>query len=562
MSEGKGSSTDEGKAAGGDGGGEGKGGDSPRRRELARFTGRTDLRTEDFHDELGAGNFPEYASQFEFELSGSTYRVTKLYQSGAHGAVFLARKLDGDRALGEGFACKFFVARDDEELVNLTRMLEHDALEPHPNVITVVHHQTEALGGPGDPGRRGMVLMELGDLGEPFNFITTPFPESFCLRFFRDIIEGLEFMHGKGVVHRDLKPDNCASEHAKMRKCVRGRVCVRVCARIGQARSSPVTYIFSFGSAGTFVFPFRGAFCACFRLAFVLLSPCYCLTPALLCSVRQVCLDIWGRLKLCDFGGVKVVDDMSSRDKFTATVDVGSKNYMAPEVAAATARGVRTEGLKRKAEYNELCDIWSTGVLLLVLLTRRLVKPEFPAIGDTEWRRFLEGGGGTRVSADLQDLLGRIFTADPAERISIEQIKQHRWWSGPTPSDADFATELFCRNELKFADSIKIAPRARLADRGSVFYATAVGLLAQRRGLLVADIIDKLGLPATYKDSLCDKDQNGIARLADLRMMDMGMLRDDAGMSEEHIRYFLAAVVAASHPDPPEQWIIEAAATS
>eukprot|EP00947_MAST-08B_sp_MAST-8B-sp1_P000217 g217.t1 len=483
MSEGKGSSTDEGKAAGGDGGGEGKGGDSPRRRELARFTGRTDLRTEDFHDELGAGNFPEYASQFEFELSGSTYRVTKLYQSGAHGAVFLARKLDGDRALGEGFACKFFVARDDEELVNLTRMLEHDALEPHPNVITVVHHQTEPLGGPGDPGRRGMVLMELGDLGEPFNFITTPFPESFCLRFFRDIIEGLEFMHGKGVVHRDLKPDN-------------------------------------------------------------------------------LCLDIWGRLKLCDFGGVKVVDDMSSRDNFTATVDVGSKNYMAPEVAAATARGVRTEGLKRKAEYNELCDIWSTGVLLLVLLTRRLVKPEFPAIGDTEWRRFLEGGGGTRVSADLQDLLGRIFTADPAERISIEQIKQHRWWSGPTPSDADFATELFCRNELKFADSIKIAPRARLADRGSVFYATAVGSLAQRRGLLVADIIDKLGLPATYKDSLCDKDQNGIARLADLRMMDMSMLRDDAGMSEEHIRYFLAAVVAASHPDPPEQWIIEAAATS
>ena len=177
--------------------------------DLATFKCFTDNKMEDFVADFGATALGRaYAMQFDFELRGETYRVLKLYQSGAHGGVFLARKITAEGALGEGFAAKFFTQSNDEELGKLNEMGSHDALEAHPNLIGIKHHQTRPMGTRSQPGSEGFVLMEMGDLGEPFNFIATPFPEAFVLRFFQHIIHGLEHLHSRGVVHRGLKPDN------------------------------------------------------------------------------------------------------------------------------------------------------------------------------------------------------------------------------------------------------------------------------------------------------------------------------------------------------------------
>ena len=149
------------------------------------------------------------------------------------------------------------------------------------------------------------------------------------------------------------------------------------------------------------------------------------------------------------------------------------------QVARASCTEVRVaQDGKRKSTYTEKCDIWSTGALLLVLLSRRLIGRTFPQVGKaptSDWIRFL-AEDNTTISDDLKHLFGRIFV-DDEHRISVAEIKQHPWYLGPVPDDAAYATELFGRHPPKFADSIAIAPRAQLAAQGSVFYATAVGKL-------------------------------------------------------------------------------------
>lgn len=48
------------------------------------------------------------------------------------------------------------------------------------------------------------VVMKVG-LGED----TDPYDDDHCRCWFRDLILGVEYLHAQGIVHRDIKPDNC-----------------------------------------------------------------------------------------------------------------------------------------------------------------------------------------------------------------------------------------------------------------------------------------------------------------------------------------------------------------
>jgi len=137
------------------------------------------------------------------------YEVLKLLGRGSFGKVKLVKHTE----TGELFAMKVMnkniLRKKRMGTRNLLQDVEHEIrvmkLLDHPNVIKLY----EVIDSP-DHHKLFLRLeyMEGGQCMDSSNGDCDPIPEATARRYFRDLMEGVKYMHSVGVIHRDIKPEN------------------------------------------------------------------------------------------------------------------------------------------------------------------------------------------------------------------------------------------------------------------------------------------------------------------------------------------------------------------
>ena len=118
-------------------------------------------------------------------------------------------------------------------------------------------------------------------------------------------------------------------------------------------------------------------------------------------------------IKIGDFGMSKMAEKHAFQNKIVGTI-----YYIAPEVI--------------KKNYNEKCDIWSCGVIMYVLLTK---KPPFGGETSEEIIANIEKGvydlkspPFDKISKNAIDLLQKLLNKDIKQRISAQTALNHPWF--------------------------------------------------------------------------------------------------------------------------------------
>lgn len=141
---------------------------------------------------------------------GGRYRQVRLLGTGGMGEVWLALDLElGERPVAVKRMRRHMLA-DAEDMARFQREMRLAARMQHPNIMTVFTTGT-------DDGVPFMVMeyLEGHDLGKA----PRAWSADDVARVGRDTCAALEYAHGMGVVHRDIKPGNlflCAAGQVKV----------------------------------------------------------------------------------------------------------------------------------------------------------------------------------------------------------------------------------------------------------------------------------------------------------------------------------------------------------
>ena len=122
-------------------------------------------------------------------------------------------------------------------------------------------------------------------------------------------------------------------------------------------------------------------------------------------------------VKIIDFGLSKICFNRQTGKIEKMKTKAGTPYYISPEVLTGN--------------YNKLCDMWSAGCILYILLCGY---PPFYGENDQEILRMVvkgqfdfDGAEWEEISNEAKDLIKKLITK-PEKRLTAEEALEHKWF--------------------------------------------------------------------------------------------------------------------------------------
>lgn len=147
---------------------------------------------------------------------------------------------------------------------------------------------------------------------------------------------------------------------------------------------------------------------------------------------ENILLDSSFNLKLADFGFTTRNEVSFSRK--------GTYGYMAPEVLA-------------KQEYRgDQADLFASAVIIFILLSQHppFLRAEegdkyYKKIIQCRWDRFWQIYADENFSDSFKDMFSKMVSPNTDERLTLEEVKAHEWYNGPTMTHDEILQEFNLR---------------------------------------------------------------------------------------------------------------------
>jgi serine/threonine protein kinase len=148
-------------------------------------------------------------------------------------------------------------------------------------------------------------------------------------------------------------------------------------------------------------------------------------------------------LKLIDFG-FATKEQISNNRK-------GTIQYMAPEIYA-------------KKEYRgEQADLFGCAVTLFNLVTQQTPfttadkdDKYYSHVINGEWKKYWESQRSSDLSKSFKDLIQKMIDPEPRNRLTMDELKRHSWFTGKMLSYDEMHLRLVARKEYRLSGSSKI----------------------------------------------------------------------------------------------------------
>eukprot|EP00347_Sterkiella_histriomuscorum_P012164 403369649 len=129
------------------------------------------------------------------------------------------------------------------------------------------------------------------------------------------------------------------------------------------------------------------------------------------------------RIKLIDFGTSQVFSKVEKLQSLQ-----GTSVYVAPEVI--------------EGEYDQLCDVWSIGIILYIMMIGKSPyksKIQSEILEEVKVTQIkIEGSEWENRSEEVKDLLRQMLNKDPELRITAKQALKHQWFQKQAITHRDY----------------------------------------------------------------------------------------------------------------------------